>query len=204
MAAESISDLPTSDASPTPLGLRVGFVEPIELALHPASNTVHAKATLRVELQWQDERLLTTPCRQIWASQISTSSSAAPRDQTDAASFSAYFWTPALKFANEIAQTSTQSIYNLSTSSTLWLQADAPVHSAAPLVPGAALCGRWSGAVEGREAWREECCEGGREEWREEGREPRVQTRPLRDVPSLLSGAHASSSPRLPNKEGGI
>lgn len=154
-AAEAINDVPASDASATPLGLKLSFVEPIELALNAATNTVHATATLVLDLQWQDSRLLTTPCRQIWADTISTSDGASEKDQQNAATLANYFWTPALTFSHQIKQSDTRSTYSLSTTSTPWLQTDAPGSAGGTECVGSCAMLSYTTTIEAAQPFRE-------------------------------------------------
>lgn len=82
---------------------------------------MHAIASLRIDLQWQDSRLLTTPCRQIWAQKLSIASSASPKALQEQQQAATYYWLPSLSFANQITQSSTRTVVGL-TDTTAWLQ----------------------------------------------------------------------------------
>lgn len=59
-ALGDVSDVPTDDASPVPVGIGATFTEPIVISLDKQYNTIHATAGLSIDLQWEDPRLLTT------------------------------------------------------------------------------------------------------------------------------------------------
>ena len=52
-AIGDISDVPTEDGSPAPVGVRVRMVEPVDVELHAETNTMRAKARIAIQLQWE-------------------------------------------------------------------------------------------------------------------------------------------------------
>lgn len=88
-----------------------------------------AEIGLQIEMQWEDSRLLSTPCRYLFEHHPETTTITSGMKQRDIESTETFldnFWLPSLVFASEVSQTDTSAFYTLGNSSEAWLQPSNP------------------------------------------------------------------------------